>query len=179
MAKKDLIPMRAHLIPESERSVETLIKIFGERVEDVDENIRERLTQYIGYIKAKRPDDWFEWALRGIAQVATKVTKEQRSIAYLLGIYKSWLNYGFGTFRSAEQEKMYEIFKQRFGIEPSPAALEKLEQLVNDWGLVFTTAAVMNVSSPEIQDISLSIVNACEAYMERNYKPIELKRIDD
>jgi hypothetical protein len=173
--KKELVPLFPHLIPVEERTVDTIIRAFGERVEDVNESIQERIEQYMRYLQQARPDDWFEWGLRGVSQVATKVTKEQRSIAYLIGIYKTWLTYGFGTYHSAEFAKVKELFKQRFGLEPSVEAAAKLNQLIGDWGMVFTVAALMNIQPPPIQDVSLIITNSCEQYMESNYKPIEIR----
>lgn len=174
MANSELIPMFPHLISKQNYTFETLLQIFDERIEPLSDNIRERLITYFTYIKKDRPDDWFEWALKGISTTATKVTREQRGIAYLLGIYKNWLDKGFGLWDSQQFDQLKELFKQRFGIELSPTAASKLRWMITEYGLVHASAAVCMTQEPEINlDKSAIIAAACEDFAKQFLKKPE------
>lgn len=169
---RELLPMFAHMIPKPQQTNETLLRIFDERIEPMNDNIRERLLTYFGYIRNDRPEDWFEWALKGIATTATKVTRDQRGIAYLLGIYKNWLDKGFGQWDSQQFQQLKDLFTQRFGIEPSPQAAQKLRWMITEYGLVHASAAVCMTQEPEINlDKSAIIAAACNDFAKQLKKP--------
>lgn len=171
------VPTTCSLIKEEDRSINTIIKMYSERIGPSSEHVDERLKEYAGYIKVAREaidkNDWFYWMHLGIMTVANKTTVDQRSIAYLIGIYKAWLSNGFGTFYSAEIVKVKEMFKKLFNIEPSIGALKILDEMIQGYGLVFAVSA-LHQAPKENDEIDLSLIKAeqCEKYLMNNYTKI-------
>ena len=173
--KKDAVPTVVNLIPKSNQTEETLITMYSERIGELNEHIANRLREYMMYVQKARKDegDWFFWFHKAIMDVATKTTTEQRNIAYLIGVFKAWLNYGFGTYYNAEFYKAKELFTKRFGIEPSKACATKLNDLVQRFGLVYMVDSVLSCEPEKVTDPSMVIAIACEEYAESIYGKME------
>lgn len=165
-----LIPLHFNLIKQDQYTVDTLLKMYQQRIGPITEDVELRLKDYFRHM-AHVSDEWWKWAHEGMAICATKVTASQRGIGYLLGIYKSWLKWGFGSNFSAESQKLVETFEKRFGIEPSPDSMRKLHSIIASYGLVFTIEAIYSIDKPPQTDISLLIANDCEKYLnERTHR---------
>ena len=164
--KEDRVPTVAELIPVSKRTEMTLFKFFEERIASVDEHTQQRLSEYFIYIQQARSleDDWFYWAHAGIMNVASKTMSEQRNLAYLIGVYKNWLTYGFGTFMSSECQKIKEIFASRFNVEPSRECLSGINTMIQTYGVVETMEAIL--CSNAATDPSLACLKQCNEFID-------------
>jgi hypothetical protein len=171
---KHAVPTVITLIPKEQHTPDTLIAMYTERIGPMTEHIENRLNEYFIFIQnaRKAENDWFFWCHKAIMDVATKTTTEQRTIAYLIGVFKAWLNYGFGTFYNAEVFKAKELFENTHGVSPSQACTAKLNNLIHNYGIVYAVSAILNCESKEEEDASLRIANACEAYAEKNYNKL-------
>jgi len=167
-ANKELVPLNFSLIPQDFHTIETLRKMCCERIAHLDESSQTRFDEYIGYVRKARPEDWFFWSHKAIAQVASKVTVQQRTIGYLLGLYKNWLKYGFGTFHNSETNKVVNLFKQHFGMDPKDVTMIRLNRLISDFGIVYAVTAILNID-PKSLDYTNYLVDKCFEYCEANF----------
>ena len=165
------VPSTPELVPVSERTIETIINLYMERIGPINDNITYRLNEYKERIIANNTGDWFTWMHKGIMSVATKTRTEQRSIAYLLGLYKAWLTHGFGNCRASEMDKIKSFAESVLSIKLSDAALHKLEDLVTKFGVVSTMAALATPMKPP-EDPSLVLMSQ----LENNLIEVERER---
>lgn len=161
------VPLQLHLIKPEQKTIHTLKQLFSERIGKLDDHSEIRLEEYFMYLSNARDNDWWDWAFQGIVQVATKTQVTQRSIGYLFGVYKSWLNYGFGTFFSSETHKLIDAFVKKFNVKPSEQALRKIQGMISEYGIVHATIAIMHTEPPKDIDISLVLANKALAYCEQ------------
>jgi hypothetical protein len=103
----------------------------------------------------------FYWIQEAIVKASLKVKAEQRTIAYIIGILKSWSKYGYGSDLNIEQKRMFERFEERFGYELSQVSRQKLLALVDNYGIVDTVSAIFETEFTTV-DISRLIVHAIE-----------------
>ena len=175
MSTRPELPITPSLIPKEKQTEETLMQMFSERVskDKLDAHSEARLREYFGYLREQRPEDWFDWGAKAILQVATKTTTAQRTLPYLIGLYKSWLTNGFGTYVNAELFKLYKIFEERHGTYPSEISKTRLSKMVQDYGLTYVTSAVLQAEDTKF-DRSLIVTNEVERYIKENYSRIEV-----
>lgn len=152
-----MIPSTPELVPENDRTIETIYTLFEERVGPLSENIKYRLREYAERIKGISPDSWYLWMHRGIMTTATKTRVEQRNIAYLIGIYKSWLTYGVGNCKMTEVAKLKTKIARSYQVMFSEEAMKKLEEIVVTYG-IFDTVEVLNTMLGEGADLAFEIV---------------------
>lgn len=174
LINKVQVPTVVSLIPDAERTNETLYRMFEERIAPMDDHVRTRLDEYFGYVKdARKSDgDWFVWCHKGIMQVATKTAVGQRNIAYLIGVFKAWLTYGFGTYHSAELNKIKDLFQNTFGVEPSQACVDKLFSIVQEYGIVHAVTAILSSATVKSDDVSLQFAAQCENFCRETYSKL-------
>ena len=174
--KQSNVPTAVNLIKPEDRTVETILKMYNERIEDLDSHRADRLKEYCQFIKTAREkagkDDWFNWMHQGIMTVANKSTVDQRNIAYLIGIYKRWLKSGFGAFYNEEEDKLKDFFTLTFGVDLSPAAEKLFSELVQDYGITYATIAVATSKAQVETDLSLKYVKQCREYLLQNCKKL-------
>jgi outer membrane biosynthesis protein TonB len=89
LSKFERVPFSIDLIPKHQRTLDTLMRMYSDCIEEMTPHASGRLEEYAMYIQKERPLDWFEWMFQGIRQVATKVRTDQRSLAYLIGLLYS------------------------------------------------------------------------------------------
>lgn len=170
---KNGVPTVVTLIPKEQQTEETLLTMYSERIGEVNEHVNQRLKEYFMFVRNARreQEDWFFWCHKAIMDVATKTTTEQRTLGYLLGVFKAWLTYGFGTFLNAELLKVRGLFINRFNLEPSEECMHRLSLLVNNYGLVHAVSSIL-LSESQAEDPSLVAVQQCEAYADVTYPKI-------
>lgn len=161
-----MIASAPELVLEKDRNVNTILRLYAERVGPLNENIEFRLREYAQRMKEARPEEWFEWMHRGIMTVATKTRVEQRTIAYLLGIYKAWLTYGFGNCRMNEVTKIKNKIAKENNIMFSADGLKALEELVTQHGPLEVYEAYEKLPAHTI-DASLRIVGLMEEALNK------------
>lgn len=155
------VPSTPNLVPESERTVETILQLYTERIGPMNENIAFRLREYADRIKIASPTDWFSWMHRAIMTTATKTKVEQRNIAYLIGIYKSWLTYGMGNCKMTEVTKLKSKIAKSYQVVFTEEAMHKLSEVVLTYG-IFDTVEVLNNMIGGGVDMAYEIVCAVE-----------------
>lgn len=170
------VPTTVNLIKQEERTLETINRMFAERIGELTSHVKDRLYEYANYIRVARDsigrDDWFNWMHQGIMTVANKTTVDQRNIAYLIGIYKAWLSNGFGTYHGAEVMKLRDVFKQLYGVDPSSSALKVLDEMIQDYGLVYAVTALHSCPKETNLDMSAMYAEQCKSYLKENYVKI-------
>ena len=161
------VPSSPELVAPAERTLETIMSLYSERIGPTNENIIYRLAEYKERISSQRPSDWFAWMHKGIMSVATKTRTEQRTIAYLLGIYKAWLTHGFGNCRASEMDKIRSFAEDRAHVRFSEAAMHKLDDLVTRFGIVSVMSSLAVPTSPA-DDPSLAFMERIESNLTEN-----------
>jgi hypothetical protein len=145
---------------------------YAENVNGIIDMFKERINPKAGENEVMRLREWYDklsaqgvpayqWMVEAIANCSTKVNASQRTIAYLIGILKSWATYGFGSDYSSEAKKLFERFESRFNTQLSDAARRHLMGIIERNGIVDTLAGIFEMEL-EIVDMSRIIVEQLE-----------------
>ncbi len=126
-----------------------VVLLYKERLSsEPSENDLERLRYWYESLSVQgRPA--FQWMQEAICRTSTKVRAEQRTLAYTLGILKSWSEFGYKSDLGNEVRKLHRVFERRFDCSLSDPARQKLIGLVDQHGLVDTLEALFSADDLE------------------------------
>lgn len=135
-----------------------VIQLYKDRINGrAQANETERLSEWYLKLSAEgRPA--FGWITEAICRTSTKVRTEQRTIAYMIGILKSWGQYGYGTDYSAEQRKLFDVFENRFECNLTDSSRQKLMELLDNFGIVETMTSLFGTEHGDIDPSMLYLL---------------------
>ena len=162
-------PTEAVALPKAglySEDLDGVLLLYKERLSpEPSENDLERLQYWYESLQAQgRPA--FKWMQEAICRTSTKVRAEQRTLAYMLGILKSWGEFGYKSDLGTETRKLHRVFERRFDCSLSDPARQKLVGLIDQHGLVDTLEALFSADDLE-SDPSMRFVLLLEKSLNK------------
>lgn len=138
-----------------------ILALFKDRINgNPSENENNRLKEWFEKLTANGQPAFY-WMQEAIVKTSSKVKVDQRHLPYVIGILKSWAQYGYGTDLNVEQRRLFDRFEQQFGCTLSTEARQRLIALVDAHGIVATVSTIFQALKPEI-DMSALFVDQME-----------------
>jgi hypothetical protein len=124
-------------------------------------DVNEAIAEYYRLITA-RDLPAFYWLIESFHVVSKKDTGKQ-TMAYTIGILRSWLKFGFGHIPSSEEDDVLAYIQEKLGVRLSQDAQKVVQSLLGNYGAVKCTIGVAELKEGDYSYfVALTLKNVLE-----------------
>lgn len=105
-------------------AIGTICDVFKERITNgtISMETKEGIGEYYRLLQ-ERDLPAFEWIMEAV-HVVSKKNPDKHTFAYIIGILRDWMKYGFGHMPSDEERELLDYFCEITGLQESDITLE-------------------------------------------------------
>lgn len=130
---------------EDEKAIEKLHEIYGHLMkEGFNQSIKEGIAEYYRLLQARDLPAYY-WLMEAF-HVTSKKRQEKRTFAYVVGMIRTWMKYGFGHLPSEEETEIVNYFEEVTGHEVSNEARTVIQHMMGTYGIIKLTKAITNLN---------------------------------
>jgi len=153
--------------PENDaEAVTVLVTSFGANVGRVTNDVREGIAEYYRVL-LNRSLPAFEWIMEAI-HVASKKESNKRNLPYIIGMIRTWMQYGFGHIPSGDEEEIMGFFSEITGLPVTMQSRSIVQELIGKYGAVKAMRVLGGMQGKV--DVSALFASALKEAMEEKYQ---------